>query len=199
EGIRFPSSSWHPPASRRASPLRRGLLLESNRRSPVRAPRKGALGPFHRVSSFASRAASIPPLEADLRISRRFTREGESPYAGIPFEKRASEIRNPDGSTVFRLENVEVPAHWSQVATDILAQKYFRKAGVPKLDPSGETVSGGERDSRQVFHRLAGCWADWGKRYGYFSIETDAQAFHDEMCHMLAGQIAAPHPPPQVT
>jgi ribonucleoside-diphosphate reductase alpha chain len=134
-------------------------------------------------------------MEADLRISRRFTREGESPYAGIPFEKRTSEIKNPDGSTVFRLDNVEVPAHWSQVATDILAQKYFRKAGVPKLDPSGETVTGGERDSRQVFHRLAGCWSDWGKRYGYFSTEADADAFYDEMCHMLAAQIAAPNSP----
>ncbi|HEV8481594.1 MAG TPA: LAGLIDADG family homing endonuclease, partial [Candidatus Eisenbacteria bacterium] len=130
-----------------------------------------------------------------MRISRRFTREGESPYAGIPFEKRTSEIKNPDGSTVFRLDNVEVPAHWSQVATDILAQKYFRKAGVPKLDPSGETVTGGERDSRQVFHRLAGCWSDWGKRYGYFSTEADADAFYDEMCHMLAAQIAAPNSP----
>ena len=130
-----------------------------------------------------------------MRISRRFTREGESPYAGIPFEKRTSEIKNPDGSTVFRLDNVEVPAHWSQVATDILAQKYFRKAGVPRLDASGETVTGGESDARQVFHRLAGCWTEWGKRYGYFSTDADAQAFQDEMCHMLAVQIAAPNSP----
>jgi ribonucleoside-diphosphate reductase alpha chain len=130
-----------------------------------------------------------------LRIPRRFTREGESPYAGIPFEKRTSEIKNPDGSTVFRLDHVEVPAHWSQVATDILAQKYFRKAGVPKLDASGEMVSGGERDARQVFHRLAGCWKEWGKRHGYFTTDADAQAFHDEMCHMLAVQVAAPNSP----
>jgi ribonucleoside-diphosphate reductase alpha chain len=138
-----------------------------------------------------------------VRIARRFTREGQSPYAGIPFEKRVSEIRNPDGSTVFRLDDVEVPAHWSQVATDILAQKYFRKAGVPQRggeggpapDADGESPVGGERDARQVFHRLAGCWTHWGRSHGYFSSEGDAQAFYDEACFMLAQQIAAPNSP----
>ena len=138
-----------------------------------------------------------------MRIPRRFTREGENPYDGIPFEKRTSEIKNPDGSTVFRLDNVEVPAHWSQVATDILAQKYFRKAGVPRFDAAGapvlgadrRQVVGGEHDARQVFHRLAGCWADWGRRHGYFSTDADSRAFYDEMCHMLAIQVAAPNSP----
>ena len=138
-----------------------------------------------------------------MEIPRHFTRVGQSPYAGIPFDKRTSEIRNPDGSTVFRLENVEVPAHWSQVATDILAQKYFRKAGVPQvdakgkpvLDGDGKPVLGGERAARQVFHRMAGCWTEWGRRHGYFSSDDDAQAYHDEMCHMLAQQIAAPNSP----
>ncbi len=126
-----------------------------------------------------------------MRIERRFTRAGEGPYAGIRFEKRFSEIRNPDGSVVFRLDGIDVPAGWSQVAVDILAQKYFRRAGVPQPDGS----KGGERDARAVFHRLAGCWTHWGKRYGYFDDEASAQAFYDEMCHMLAAQIASPNSP----
>src|SRR5204863_1170869 len=65
-----------------------------------------------------------------MRIERRNTTAGQSPYAGIDFRLTTSEIRNPDGSVVFRAENVEVPTFWSQVASDVLAQKYFRKAGV---------------------------------------------------------------------
>ena len=138
-----------------------------------------------------------------MRISRRFTQEGQSPYAGIDFELRTSEIKNPDGSTVFRQEGIAVPAAWSPVATDILAQKYFRKSGVPQIGPDGKPlldeegrpVLGGERDARQVFHRLAGCWTHWGERYGYFDTPADARAFYDELCHMLAAQIAAPNSP----
>src|SRR5271155_3397765 len=66
-----------------------------------------------------------------MRIERRYTKEGQSPYADIAFRLTTSEIRNPDGSVVFHAENVEVPEQWSQVASDVLAQKYFRKAGVP--------------------------------------------------------------------
>jgi ribonucleoside-diphosphate reductase alpha chain len=138
-----------------------------------------------------------------VKIARRFTREGQGPYAGIAFEKRTSEIKNTDGSSVFRQEDVIVPSQWTQVATDILAQKYFRKAGVPQVgsdgkpikDDAGRPVLGGETDARQVFHRLAGCWADWGKRFGYFATDDDAKAYYDEMCHMLAMQIAAPNSP----
>ncbi|MCW5937894.1 MAG: vitamin B12-dependent ribonucleotide reductase [Fimbriimonadaceae bacterium] len=122
-----------------------------------------------------------------MKIIRYFTREGRDRYDGIAFEPRTSEIRNPDGSVVFRMEGVMVPAHWSQVATDILAQKYFRKAGVPGTDH--------ETDSRQVFHRLAGCWRSWGERHGYFDTIQDADAFYDELCHMLARQVAAPNSP----
>ncbi|MBH25652.1 MAG: ribonucleoside-diphosphate reductase, adenosylcobalamin-dependent [Myxococcales bacterium] len=154
-----------------------------------------------------------------MRIERRYTKEGQSPYAGIDFEKRTSEIRNPDGSLVFQAEDVRVPSTWSQVATDILAQKYFRKAGVPRHTkpvaeegvpqwlqrreadaaklaslPEGERVSG-ESDSRQVFDRLAGCWTYWGFTHGYFHGEADAQAFYDEMRYMLARQMAAPNSP----
>ncbi len=149
-----------------------------------------------------------------MDIQRRFTRKGESPYNGISFEARTSEIRNPDGRVIFRQENVIVPSTWSQIATDILAQKYFRKRGVP-LAPSAETkaaeakpaeskvetapeakpATGGETDARQVFHRLAHTWTEWGRRNGYFTSEGDAQAFYDELCAMLARQVGAPNSP----
>ncbi len=138
-----------------------------------------------------------------MRIERRFTRRGQSPYDGITFVKRSSEIRNPDGSTVFKLDNIDVPDQWSQLAIDILAQKYFRKAGVPQQDQNGQPLTGsdgkpvlgGERDARQVFERMAGCWTHWGKSYGYFKTSEDSEAFHDEMCYMLARQMAAPNSP----
>lgn len=126
-----------------------------------------------------------------MKVNRYYTKPGEGPYSGIDFASRKSEIRNPDGSTVFLMENVMVPENWSQVAADILAQKYFRKAGVPQEDGS----EGSETDARQVFHRLAGCWRHWGEKFGYFDTEDDAQAFYDELCHMLAKQIAAPNSP----
>ena len=138
-----------------------------------------------------------------MKVARRFTKEGQSPYAGMQFEPRVSEIKNPDGSTVFRQDGISVPAEWSAVATDILAQKYFRKSGVPQyapdgkplLDREGRPVLGGERDARQVFHRLAGCWMHWGEKYGYFDTPSDARAFYDELCSMLASQVAAPNSP----
>ncbi len=138
-----------------------------------------------------------------MRITRRFTKENESPYAGLDFDHRTSEIRNPDGSVVFRQEGVRVPSEWSQVATDVLAQKYFRKAGVPQTGPDGKPleddrgrpITGSEHDAREVFHRLAGCWTDWGKRYGYFDSEEDSRAFYDEICYTLAHQMTAPNSP----
>jgi len=138
-----------------------------------------------------------------VRIERRFTRMGPGPYEGMKFVKRSSEIRNPDGSTVFKLDDIDVPEQWNQLAVDILAQKYFRKAGIPQLGPDGKPLTGpdgkpvldGERDARQVFHRLAGCWAYWGKSHGYFTKDEDASAFYDELCFMLARQMAAPNSP----
>ncbi len=154
-----------------------------------------------------------------MRIERRYTTDGQSPYAGIDFRLTTSEIRNPDGSVVFRLENVEVPEFWSQVASDVLAQKYFRKAGVAKIlkKVEEETVPswlwrsipdtdalaalpeadrfGGEHSSKQVFDRLAGCWTYWGWKGGYFTSEDDARAFYDELRFMLAKQMVAPNSP----
>ena len=155
-----------------------------------------------------------------MRIQRYFTTEGKSPYEGIPFHTATSEIRNPDGSVVFRQEGIEVPENWSQVACDVMAQKYFRRAGlavrlkrveendVPSFLwrhvpdeaalaqlPEGEKRSTGEVSAKEVFHRLAGTWAYWGWKGGYFDAEEDARAFYDEMCHMLAAQKAAPNSP----
>ena len=147
-----------------------------------------------------------------MQIERKFTKSGQDAYADLEFAKATSEIRNPDGSVVFRLENIEVPTSWSQVASDVIAQKYFRKAGVPsrmkkvkekgvpeflwRSVPDGDDVEfGGETSSKQVFDRLAGAWAYWGWKGGYFSDEEDARAYFDEMRYMLATQRAAPNSP----
>jgi len=138
-----------------------------------------------------------------MKVKRLFTKKNQSPYQNIPFVSRRSEVKNPDGSVVFNMEHVMVPESWSQVATDVIAQKYFRKAGVPLvdeqgraiLDESGNPKLGAENDARQVFHRLAGCWRTWGEKYGYFDTAEDAQAFYDETVYMLAHQMAAPNSP----
>jgi ribonucleoside-diphosphate reductase alpha chain len=138
-----------------------------------------------------------------MKVTRRFTCAGKDPYETIEFEERTSEIRNPDGTLVFAMDGVKVPESWSQVAVDVLVQKYFRKAGVPKFDEdgtpevseSGEPLTGPETDARQVFDRLAGCWTHWGKEHDYFDSDEDAEAFHDELCFMLASQFAAPNSP----
>ncbi|MBI3260156.1 MAG: vitamin B12-dependent ribonucleotide reductase [Ignavibacteriae bacterium] len=138
-----------------------------------------------------------------MNIPRRFTKSGGSPYSQFEYTRRASVLRNPDGSLVFNMENIEVPSHWSQVATDILAQKYFRKAGVPLVDEQGNPVldengnqkTGSENNLRQVVHRLAGCWRHWGEKYGYFDTAEDAQAFYDEIAYTLLKQMTAPNSP----
>jgi len=154
-----------------------------------------------------------------MRIERHYTKAGQSPYADIRFRKAKSEIRNPDGSVVFSLDNIDVPESWSQVASDVIAQKYFRKAGVParlkRIEENSvpsflwrsvadedalaelpeEERYGGETSAQQVFNRLAGTWTYWGWKGKYFNTEEDARAFYDEMCCMLARQIAAPNSP----
>ena len=146
-----------------------------------------------------------------MKIERKFTSAGKDAYADLEFGLATSEIRNPDGKVVFRLENIEIPAGWTQVAGDVIAQKYFRKAGVPsRLKKVAEkdvpeflwrsvadegAEMGGETSSKQVFDRLAGAWAYWGWKGGYFTTEEDARAYYDEMRYMLATQMAAPNSP----
>lgn len=138
-----------------------------------------------------------------MKVSRRFTQKGTSPYEQFEYTNRSSILRNPDGSVVFQMDNIEVPTGWSQVATDILAQKYFRRAGVPQtdengqviLDESGKPKLGRETSIKQVAHRLAGCWAHWGKQHKYFDGDDDAQAFYDEIAYMLMKQMVAPNSP----
>ena len=133
-----------------------------------------------------------------MKINRLFVGDTTNPYENIEFEKRTSVIRNPDGSIVFEMIDIMVPKKWSQVATDIISQKYFRKAGIPiRLKKAAEEgvpewlrrseadyeamkniaeeekyVS--ETDSRQVFNRLAGCWTYWVWKNKYFDTEADA-------------------------
>ena len=154
-----------------------------------------------------------------MKIDRKFTRKGRGAYGDLRFARTTSEIRNPDGTVVFRNDQVEVPEGWSQVASDVLAQKYFRKAGVPAalkrvpedgvpeflwrsvadeaalaaLPESARLT--GEHSARQVFDRMAGAWAYWGWKGGYFSTESDARAYYDEMRYMLAAQMGAPNSP----
>src|SRR5207249_11782638 len=145
-------------------------------------------------------------------ITRRYTTEGQDPFTAIPFAARTSRIINPDGSVVFEMKELQAPESWSQVAVDILAQKYFRRAGVPaqtervgeagvpewlqrSRPASGDAAAGQETDARQVFDRLAGCWTYWGWKGGYFTSEDDALAFFDELRYMLAKQMVAPNSP----
>ncbi len=154
-----------------------------------------------------------------MKIDRKFTEENQSPYDLVKWREATSEIRNPDGSIVFKLDNVEVPENWSQVASDILAQKYFRKAGVPARlkkveetsvpsfiwkseadtdamkDIAKENRTSGEHSAKQVFDRLAGTWTYWAWKGGYFDSEVDAQAYYDEMRFMLCNQMVAPNSP----
>ncbi len=154
-----------------------------------------------------------------MKISRLFTKSDQNGKHSITYVPRNSEIRNPDGKLIFSMQNILVPSTWSQVAVDILAQKYFRKAGIPKLlkkvaeegvpgwlQPSAPDAENlvklpenerftSETDSRQVFNRLAGNWTYWAWKGGYFNTEDDAKAYYDEMFYMLANQMAAPNSP----
>ena len=126
-----------------------------------------------------------------LLFQRRFTKDEVSPFDLFEYDYRTSVIRNPNGEVVFEMNNVEVPKQWSQIATDILAQKYFRKAGVPQPDGS----SGRETSVKQVAHRMANCWKVWGERYGYFASANDAQVFYDELVYSILNQACVPNSP----
>lgn len=129
--------------------------------------------------------------EKGLQFSRRFTRDGISVFDQFEYDYRTSVIRNPSGEIVFEMTNVEVPKSWSQIATDIIAQKYFRKAGVPQADGS----TGRETSAKQVAHRMANCWMMWGKRYNYFASDNDAQVFYEELVYCILNQACVPNSP----
>ena len=126
-----------------------------------------------------------------LEFSRRFTKDNVSPFDLFEYDYRDSVIKNPNGEKVFEMTNVEVPKQWSQIATDILAQKYFRKAGVPQADGS----LGRETSVKQVAHRMANCWRVWGERYGYFATTKDAQVFYEELVYSILNQACVPNSP----
>ncbi|PIX00059.1 MAG: ribonucleoside-diphosphate reductase, adenosylcobalamin-dependent, partial [Ignavibacteria bacterium CG_4_8_14_3_um_filter_37_9] len=154
-----------------------------------------------------------------MKIKRFFTESNKGQTSSVSYEKRISEIKNPDGSTVFKMEDILIPSTWSQVAADVIAQKYFRKAGIPKItkriaeegvpewlqasEPDTEKLAKlsekerfiSEKDAKQVFKRLAGCWTYWGWKAKYFDSEEDALIFYEEMIHMLENQMAAPNSP----
>ena len=138
-----------------------------------------------------------------MKIKRRFTTEGQDVFSTTEWEKRSSRITNADGSIVFEMNDAWMPKSWSQLATDIMVSKYFRKAGVPQvdddggpvLDDDGNATVGPERSARQVIHRLAGCWRAWGEKHGYFDSPEDAQTFYDELAWMMLNQVSAPNSP----
>ncbi|HTD92777.1 MAG TPA: vitamin B12-dependent ribonucleotide reductase, partial [Chitinophagaceae bacterium] len=132
-----------------------------------------------------------PAAPGGLQFRRRFTKDAVSVFDLFEYDYRTSVIRNPSGEVVFEMNNVEVPKQWSQIATDILAQKYFRKAGVPQADGS----LGRETSAKQVAHRLANCWRVWGEKYGYFASETDAQVFYEELVYSILNQMCVPNSP----
>ncbi len=135
--------------------------------------------------------ATTPKTKRGLKFTRLFTKENVSPFDQFDYDYRDSVIKNPNGEKVFEMTNVEVPKQWSQIATDILAQKYFRKAGVPQADGS----LGRETTVKQVAHRMANCWRVWGERYGYFATEQDAQIFYEELVYSILNQACVPNSP----
>lgn len=138
-----------------------------------------------------------------LAVERLFTKGAPKPLERIEYEQRTTRITNPDGSVVFELKDAEIPKSWSQLATDIMVSKYFRKAGIPQfdkngkalMDENGKPVLGMEKSAKQVISRLTGCWRSWGEQYGYFQSKDDAAAFEDELSYMLVNQMAAPNSP----
>ncbi|MDQ3043539.1 MAG: vitamin B12-dependent ribonucleotide reductase [Chloroflexota bacterium] len=163
---------------------------------------------YHTDRRAPAATATKPPSGPEqpgggIGIARRFTQAGVDPFSTVTWTTRTSRITNPDGSVVFEMADAEVPTTWSQVATDIMVSKYFRKAGVPQCDAAGmvladdtgNPVLGPERSAKQVIGRLAGAWRHWGETHGYFASPDDAQAFEDELIHMLVTQMAAPNSP----
>lgn len=146
-----------------------------------------------------------PPTKnsGGLQIERHFTTEGVDPLQQIEYQYKDSVIKEPDGTVIFEMKDCKIPASWSQVASDIMISKYFRKAGVPQYDDQGNLITddngqpilGAEKGADQVVRRLTGCWRHWGESHGYFASSKDAAAFEEELQYMLIHQMAAPNSP----
>jgi len=139
-----------------------------------------------------------------MKIARKYTKAGQDVFGEVAWTTRSCRISNLDGSVVFEMNDAQVPSFWSQLATDIIVSKYFRKAGVPQVDPKtgevlrdeeGKVITGPEKSAKQVIHRMVGCWRHWGEKQGYFDTAKDGEAFYDELAHMLLHQMAAPNSP----
>ena len=138
-----------------------------------------------------------------MKITRRFTKADTDVWNSVTWATRSTKITNADGSIVFEMNDAEMPAQWSQLASDIMVSKYFRKSGVPmmnkegspELDKNGKAVTGPERSARQVIHRLVGCWRSWGESHGYFDTPEDGETFYDELVWMMLHQVSAPNSP----
>ncbi len=159
--------------------------------------------PTERVGTRERVPSAHQGVRTGLKVSRRYTEAGQDPYDTIEWASRSSRITNPDGTVVFEMNDAEIPKSWSQVATDIMISKYFRKAGVPQLDAdgnaiideAGEPVLGPEQSAKQVIDRLVDTWRHWGEQYDYFASDMDAWAFADELKYMLVHQMSAPNSP----
>jgi ribonucleoside-diphosphate reductase alpha chain len=161
--------------------------VEGYFRRPTIPPKSPIANKLKKLSMASENRAN----QQGLRFQRKYTRDDISVFDQFEYDYRTSIIRNPSGEVVFEMNNVEVPKQWSQIATDILAQKYFRKAGVPQPDGS----LGRETSVKQVAHRMANCWKVWGERYGYFASEKDATVFYEELVYSILNQMCVPNSP----
>ncbi|MES2154141.1 MAG: vitamin B12-dependent ribonucleotide reductase [bacterium] len=155
----------------------KAFVREGERHGVHSAPAPGAS---------ASGKATAAPVKG-LHIDRHYTKPGTDAFADVQWTTRKSVIKEPDGTVVFAVDACEVPKEWSQLATDIIVSKYFRKAGVPQADGS----LGGETSAGQVVHRIANSVRWWGEQHGYFATRADADAFEAELKHMMITQKGA--------
>ncbi len=138
-----------------------------------------------------------------LKVHRLFTTSERNPLKSIEYVNRTTKITKQDGSVVFEMKNFRTPESWSQNASDIIASKYARKAGVPQYDDNGKAikdekgnvVTGAEKSAEQVIGRMTNCWRIWGENHGYFVDRESADAYEAEMAYMMIHQMAAPNSP----
>ena len=173
---------------KQAEPVAKKTLVKSSprRRSARRARDSSARSrlPARKCSPTVAPAPSRHA--AGVAVERRYTTAGVDPLDRVVYERRSSIITNPDGSIVFKMEGAEIPAAWSQLATDIVISKYFRKAGL-----FGDKHQG-EKSVRQVVYRISHTIRDAGDKFGgYFASKPEADAFEAELSHLLVNQVGA--------